>query len=138
MAGLQKKLDEFRRDTGSAILHIQGYRVKIDGLSVGRFPMFKGPDSEPYVKLAPGRHAFVGDFSDFNGMSGFRVRSLDSEFAVEAGREYTLGIYRYKKEELDLHQDDPGLQYIYYQPLSGAHGRFGLVCFIEPPREEEQ
>lgn len=123
-----------------AVLHVYGESITIDGQKGNTLDSMRGENMQLIVTLPAGRHVVSAKYSTSSVGLGGNVnyktpKPIESELDLEAGHEYSIGIYFYNPEERkNYYKGDVG-EDISTQELSisglGGYSKAYIICYKE-------
>ena len=131
--GSQSSLLEKNKD--KAILHLYCKNITIDGRDLAIFEPVTGEYGQKIVALPAGSHTIEGVFETTEITMTGKNRNLVSEklsfdLDLEAGHQYTAGMYSYPPEEGKSDYEGNAGKDIFTMPLTAYEGSSKVAAYI--------
>lgn len=139
----KKKEEAFvKGNTHNAILRIYGESITVDGSKPKELNSMRGENMEPVISLPAGQHLIRAKYATTSVGLGSNVNyktpdHIETEVILEAGHEYSIGIYFYTPEERSRYYEGDTGKDISTQVLSiggtgaGGYSKAYVVCYEE-------
>lgn len=126
----------------NAILRIYGESITIDGSKPKELESMRGENMEAVVSLPAGKHLVRAKYTTTSVGLGSNVnyktpKHIETELILEAGHEYSLGIYFYTPEERAKYYEGQVGEDVSTQVLSiggtgqGGYSKIYVICYKE-------